>query len=315
MRRLSTLSPKTTSTSGDDVNVNVNAQYNVNHLTVTPQLHLHLHLGIQFYLTAPQLPSSPYMSPTHGPDARDERSRRRPEAAREPLAYRVDTNGFRACRFAVCSRFPCHVNALLYFYFYICGLVFAARCALPAVRSRAQGRSRPPAPWSMWTMHPHLDQSRRRVTLPASAHATALLRRPGALPRWSCTAQAPPSSARPNGLARALGYRYLIRKVPNLEGAPSLVPLGSCPLSPPRSSFVRLPRFASPVPRSPLRTAQAFVSPGGGALRDPSISRKWRSSRACACECAESDWVAPRMACTIASARCCTARISFSLLA
>ena len=191
--------------------------------------------------------------------------------------------------------------------------MFAARCALPAVRSRAQGRSRPP--WSMWTMHPHLDQSRRRVTLPASAHATALLRRPGALPRWSCTAQAPPSSARPNGLARALGYRYLIRKVPYLEGAPSLVPLGSCPLSPPRSSFVRLPRFASPVPRSPLRTAQAFVSPGGGALRDPSISRKWRSSRACACECAESDWVAPRMACTIASARCCTARISFSLLA
>ena len=86
MRRLSTLSPKTMSTSGDDVNVNVNAQYNVNHLTVTPQLHLHLHLhlGIQFYLTAPQLPSSPYMSPTHGPDARDERSRRRPEAAREP---------------------------------------------------------------------------------------------------------------------------------------------------------------------------------------------------------------------------------------
>ena len=204
-------------------------------------------------------------------------------------------------------------SSLLYFVLSICGLVFAARCALPAVRSRAQGRSRPP--WSMWTMHPHLDQSRRRVTLPASAHATALLRRPGALPRWSCTAQAPPSSARQNGLARALGYRYLIRKVPNLEGAPSLVPLGSCPLSPPRSSFVRLPRFASPVPRSPLRTAQAFVSPGGGALRDPSISRKWRSSRACACECAESDWVAPRMACTIASARCCTARISFSLLA
>ena len=213
-------------------------------------------------------------------------------------------------RFAAAFRVT---SSLLYIYFYICGLVFAARCALPAVRSRAQGRSRPP--WSMWTMHPHLDQSRRRVTLPASAHATALLRRPGALPRWSCTAQAPPSSARPNGLARALGYRYLIRKVPNLEGAPSLVPLGSCPLSPPRSSFVRLPRFASPVPRSPLRTAQAFVSPGGGALRDPSISRKWRSSRACACECAESDWVAPRMACTIASARCCTARISFSLLA
>ena len=214
---------------------------------------------------------------------------------------------------SVCSRFPCHVKSFIFLFLYLRARVRAARCALPAVRSRAQGRSRPP--WSMWTMHPHLDQSRRRVTLPASAHATALLRRPGALPRWSCTAQAPPSSARPNGLARALGYRYLIRKVPNLEGAPSLVPLGSCPLSPPRSSFVRLPRFASPVPRSPLRTAQAFVSPGGGALRDPSISRKWRSSRACACECAESDWVAPRMACTIASARCCTARISFSLLA
>ena len=313
MRRLSTLSPKTTSTSGDDVNVNVNAQYNVNHLTVTPQLHLHLHLhlGIQFYLTAPQLPSSPYMSPTHGPDARDERSRRRPEAAEGAVVpRRYERVSSLQVRFAAAFRVT---SSLLYFYFYICGLVFAARCALPAVRSRAQGRSRPP--WSMWTMHPHLDQSRRRVTLPASAHATALLRRPGALPRWSCTAQAPPSSARPNGLARALGYRYLIRKVPNLEGAPSLVPLGSCPLSPPRSSFVRLPRFASPVPRSPLRTAQAFVSPGGGALRDPSISRKWRSSRACACECAESDWVAPRMACTIASARCCTARISLSLLA
>ena len=252
------------------------------------------------------------MSPTHGPDARDERSRRRPEAAEGAVVpRRYERVSSLQVRFAAAFRVT---SSLLYFYFYIiCGLVFAARCALPAVRSRAQGRSRPP--WSMWTMHPHLDQSRRRVTLPASAHATALLRRPGALPRWSCTAQAPPSSARPNGLARALGYRYLIRKVPNLEGAPSLVPLGSCPLSPPRSSFVRLPRFASPVPRSPLRTAQAFVSPGGGALRDPSISRKWRSSRACACECAESDWVAPRMACTIASARCCTARISFSLLA
>ena len=120
MRRLSTLSPKTTSTSGDDVNVNVNAQYNVNHLTVTPQLQLHLHLhylGIQFYLTAPQLPSSPYMSPTHGPDARDERSRRRPEAARDRRTA-SDTNGFRACRFGL-QPLSVVTSSVLYFYFYI----------------------------------------------------------------------------------------------------------------------------------------------------------------------------------------------------
>ena len=252
------------------------------------------------------------MSPTHGPDARDERSRRRPEAAEGAVVpRRYERVSSLQVRFAAAFRVT---SSLLYFYFYICGLVCSRLVAL----SRLFGPARRVAPvphGRCGRCIPISDQSRRRVTLPASAHATALLRRPGALPRWSCTAQAPPSSARPNGLARALGYRYLIRKVPNLEGAPSLVPLGSCPLSPPRSSFVRLPRFASPVPRSPLRTAQAFVSPGGGALRDPSISRKWRSSRACACECAESDWVAPRMACTIASARCCTARISLSLLA
>ena len=191
------------------------------------------------------------MSPTHGPDARDERSRRRPEAAEGAVVpRRYERVSSLQVRFAAAFRVT---SSLLYFYFYICGLVFAARCALPAVRSRAQGRSRPP--WSMWTMHPHLDQSRRRVTLPASAHATALLRRPGALPRWSCTAQAPPSSARPNGLARALGYRYLIRKVPNLEGAPSLVPLGSCPSARAPSPLHAPASYASPalLPPSPDR--------------------------------------------------------------
>jgi hypothetical protein len=101
-------------------------------------------------------------------------------------------------------------------------------------------------------------------------------------------------------------------------------------IAPPPPSTLQLRAPESPLstplwfPTSPRWTAQALAplsgardgaSSGGGALREPSISRKWRSSRACACECAESDWVAPRMACTIASARCCTARISFSLLA
>ena len=118
MRRLSTLSPKTTSTSGDDVNVNVNAQYNVNHLTVTPQLHLHLHLGIQFYLTAPQLPSSPYMSPTHGPDARDERSRRRPEAAREP-SYRVGYERVSSLQVRFAAAFRGHVKSFIFLFLYL----------------------------------------------------------------------------------------------------------------------------------------------------------------------------------------------------
>ena len=130
MRRLSTLSPKTTSTSGDDVNVNVNAQYNVNHLTVTPQLHLHLHLGIQFYLTAPQLPSSPYMSPTHGPDARDERSRRRPEAAREPSSTASILE-----RVSSLHRFGLQPLSVSRQVFYIFISIFAGSCSRGSLRS------------------------------------------------------------------------------------------------------------------------------------------------------------------------------------
>ena len=213
---------------------------------------------------------------------------------------------------SVCSRFPCHVKSFIFLFLYylrarVRGSLRSPGCSVPRAGSL-------PSPMV------DVDDASPSGSESQASHTACVgpCHRTPAPPGRAAALVVHCSSAsvkRPNGLARALGYRYLIRKVPNLEGAPSLVPLGSCPLSPPRSSFVRLPRFASPVPRSPLRTAQAFVSPGGGALRDPSISRKWRSSRACACECAESDWVAPRMACTIASARCCTARISFSLLA
>ena len=177
MRRLSTLSPKTTSTSGDDVNVNVNAQYNVNHLTVTPQLHLHLHLGIQFYLTAPQLPSSPYMSPTHGPDARDERSRRRPEAAEGAVVtYRVDTNGFRACRFGLQ---PLSVSRQV---FYIFISIFAGSCSRLVALSRLFGPARRVAPV------PHGRCGRCIPIWIRVAGESHCLRRP--MPPHSCAARA-----------------------------------------------------------------------------------------------------------------------------
>ena len=185
MRRLSTLSPKTTSTSGDDVNVNVNAQYNVNHLTVTPQLHLHLHLhlGIQFYLTAPHVTEfTVYVA-----HARARRERRAlataPGSGARAVVDRVDTRtGFELAqvRFAAAFRVT---SSLLYFYFYICGLVFARLVAL----SRLFGPARRVAPV------PHGRCGRCIPIWIRVAGESHCLRRPmpphscaaGALPRWS----------------------------------------------------------------------------------------------------------------------------------
>ena len=131
---------ETTSTSTSTRNTTSEPPNSYTTVTVT--------LTLTLRNTVPTLPHRSYRvhricrqrtGPTRETSTRDGRAPGSGRGSRR-TARRYERVSSSQVRFAAAFRVT---SSLLYFYFYICGLVFAARCALPAVRSRAGS---PPSP-------------------------------------------------------------------------------------------------------------------------------------------------------------------------